>query len=50
MKCYEIRLADMSKTVVYAKTEKSAMKTAEALTYMTAVNVRLLTGNGNKKG
>lgn len=48
MKCYEIRLADMSTTVVYAKTEKSAMKTAEALTYMTAVNARLLTGN--KKG
>ena len=41
MKCYEIRLADMSTTVVYAKTE-------EALTYMTAVNARLLTGN--KKG
>ena len=48
MKCYEIRLADMSTTVIYARTAKSAMKTAEALTYITAVNARLLTGN--KKG
>lgn len=48
MKAYEVRLADMSTTLVYARTEKSAMKTAEALTYMTAVNARLL--NGNKKG
>lgn len=47
MKCYEIRLADMSTTVVYARTAKSAMKTAEALTYMTAVNARLLSGNKN---
>ena len=48
MKCYEIRLANMSITIVYARTAKSAMKTAEALTYMTAVNARLL--SGNKKG
>ena len=45
MKAYEVRLADMSTTLVYARTEKSAMKLAESLTYMTAVNARKLDGN-----
>lgn len=47
-KAYEVRLADMSTTLVYARTEKSAMKLAESLTYMTAVNARKLDGNGGK--
>lgn len=47
MKAYEVRLADMSTTLVYARTEKSAMKLAESLTYMTAVNARKLDGNRN---
>ena len=48
MKAYEVRLADMTTTLVYARTEKSAMKLAESLTYMTAVNARKLDGNGGK--
>lgn len=48
MKCYEVRMHDMSTLVVYAYTAKSAVKTAESIRYQTAVNVRLL--SGNKKG
>lgn len=45
MKCYEVRMADMSTLVVYAYTVKSAIKTAESIRYQTAVNARLLSGN-----
>ena len=34
MKCYEVRFTNMTTTVVYARSEKSAMKTAEAITYL----------------
>lgn len=47
MKCYEIRFVDMSTIIVYGKSEKSAMKTAEAITYLTAVTARKLDGNKN---
>lgn len=48
MKCYEVRFTNMTTTVVYAKSEKSAMKTAEAITYLIAVTARKL--DGNSKG
>lgn len=48
MKAYEVRLADMTTTLVYARTEKSAIKLAESLTYLTAVTARKLEGNGGK--
>ena len=47
MKAYEVRFTDMTTTVVYARSEKSAMKTAEAITYLVAVTARKLDGNSN---
>ena len=44
-KAFEVRFTDMTTTVVYARSGKSAMKLAESLTYMTAVNARKLDGN-----
>lgn len=46
-RCFEVRMCDMSTLVVYAYTEKSAMRQAESIRYQTAVNVRLLSGNKN---
>lgn len=48
MKCYEVRFTNMTTTVVYARSEKSAMKTAEAITYLIAVTARKL--DSNSKG
>ena len=48
MKAFEVRFTNMETTVVYARSGKSAMKIAEAITYLTAVTARKLDGNGGK--
>lgn len=48
MKAFEVRFTNMETTVVYARSGKSAMKLAEAITYLTAVTARKLDGNGGK--